>query len=475
VVGTEVQEAPSCLAGSAPPLVVAPPTSQDQTTSQLPDWWTRPKDRLAQFIKYCCTYDLFGQLSRVEDGRERPQIPTADVVLALFFTAVLRLPSLNALEGELKKAGFQHLLGRRGEQGKKAFSADTVARSLDGLNLEQLRKILHDVVHRAERNKAFRDGPVGARRPVALDGWESFSSYHRHCGECLQRKIKFKNPDREVIQYYHSFVVPLLLAGDAELVLDIEPLRTADMRRQDGETADTHDGEQTAAMRLVDHLHAEFGSLIDLNVLDALYPNGPMMTRVTERGYGAIMTLKKETDEPLKDALLLMAGRPPDVVWDDAIKKEHLVAWDVDDIETLDTFEGKVRVLRAEVSSLSKPMQPTRTWCTGVIGDRARHLSPQIVHDLHRRRWHIENTIFNQWTQHWHLNHVYRHTPNAVVAVMLLWCLAFNMMQLFAYRRLRRPRVPKDPCDTIKDLVSLMKNAVSALQNPMPWTLLHDT
>lgn len=473
--GPDVQEVPSSPAGSAPSLAVTPPTSQGQTTSQLPKWWARPKDRLAQFIKYCRTYDLFGQLSKVEDGRERPQIPTADVVLGLFFTAVLRLPSLNALEGELKKAGFQRLLGLPVQLNEKAFSADTVARVLDSLNLDQLREILHDVVHRAERNKAFRDGPTGAQRPVALDGWQPFGSYHRHCKDCLQRKVKFKNPDREVIQYYHTFVVPLLLAGDAELVLDVEPLRTADLRRQDGETADTHDGEQTAAMRLVDRLQAEFGSLIDLTVLDALYPNGPMMTRVTERGYGAIMTLKKETDEPLKDALLLMAGRPPDLVWDDAIKKEHIVAWDVDDIETLDTFQGKVRVLRAEISSLSKPMQPTRTWCTGVIGELARHLHPRIVHDLHRRRWHIENTAFNQWTQHWHLGHVYRHSPNAVIAVMLLWCLAFNMMQLFTYRRLRRPRVPKDPCDTIKDLVTLMKDAVAALKAPMPWRLLRDT
>jgi hypothetical protein len=36
----------------------------------------------------------------------------------------------------------------------------------------------------------------------------------------------------------------------------------------------------------------------------------------------------------------------------DADKKEHLRFWDCDDIETLDTYKGKVRVIRAAVSNL---------------------------------------------------------------------------------------------------------------------------
>ena len=86
----------------------------------------------------------------------------------------------------------------------------------------------------------------------------------------------------------------------------------------------------------------------------------------------------------------------------------------------------------------------------------------------------MENTAFNQWGQHWNLNHVYRHTPGAVVAVLLLWCVAFNLMQLFVYKRLRRPRVPRDPCDTIRALVAQMAQELLALTKPVPW-LLFDT
>jgi hypothetical protein len=382
----------------------------------------------------------------------------------LLFTAVLRLPSLNALEGELKRSPFQRLIGRAPTPGHKAFSADTVARVLDSLDHELLRGLLHDIVWDAERNKVFRKGPFGARRIVALDGWEPFCSYKRHCAHCLTRTITLKD-DRKVTQYYHRIVVAFLLGHDAEVVLDIEPLRTADLRRRDGESTDSHDGEQTAALRLVDRLHSEFGSFIDLFVLDALYPNGPVMTRLTEHGYGAVMTLKKETDEPLKDALLLMQDQPPSKVWDDLDKREHYQAWDVDEIETLETFKGKVRVVRVVVSPFGGG-EP-RSWIAAVIGERARRLPVHIIHAVHRSRWHEENA-FNQWTQHCHLTHVYRHTPGAVVAVFLLWTIAFNLTQLFVHRRLRRPRVPRDPCDTIRSLVAEMFQDLRALPGPVP-------
>ena len=462
-----------------PPLSPAASVDPLKATASLPAapalarWLTEPADHLGKFIKYSWNvYNLPQRLKELRDGRRRPSIATAEVVRGLLFTAVLRLPSLNALEGELKRRPFQRLLGRRATQpGKKLFSADTAARVLDSLEHAPLRRLLYDVVWKAERNKALRNSGLGVRRAVALDGWETFSSYHRRCDHCLSRRIRTAQGD--VTQYYHRFVVAWLLGDDVEVVLDIEPLRTADLRRKDGETTDKHDGEQTAALRLLDRLHGEFGGFIDLFVLDALYANGPLMTRLTEHNYGGIITLKKETDEPLKDALALMDGQPPSQVWDDPDKKEHLEAWDVDELETLDTFKGKARVIRVEVSSTRTGK--TGVWCAAVVGARARRLPSRSVHRLHRARWHEENTGFNQWTQLCHLTHVFRHKPGAVVAVLLLWLLAFNLMQLFVYKRLRRSRDPKDPCDTIRNLVAEMVQSLSLLKGFVPWALLLDT
>ena len=337
----------------------------------LPKWLTEPANHLDQFIKYGWkVYDLPQRLAALQDGRRRPIISTVEVVRGLLFTAVLRLPSLNALEGELRRSPFQRLMGRQATPGRKLFSADTAARVLDSLEHEPLRRLLYDLVWKAERNKAFRDGPAGARRCVALDGWEAFSSYRRHCDHCLTRQVRIAKT--EATQYYHSFVVAWLLGEDLELVLDFEPLRTVDLRRKQGEITDKHDGEQTAALRLLDRLHAEFGSFIDLVVLDALYVNGPVMTRLSEHDYGGIITAKKETDEPLKDALAIMNGQPPSQIWNDDEKQEHIEAWDIDQLDTLTTFKGKARVVRAVVSS--DRVGKTTTWCCAVVGARARKL-----------------------------------------------------------------------------------------------------
>jgi hypothetical protein len=135
-------------------------------------------------------------------------------------------------------------------------------------------------------------------------------------------------------------------------------------------------------------------------------------------------------------------------------------------------YKGKVRVIRAMVSKLE---QAPSTWCFAIIGRRARQVSRRTALKISRSRWHIENTAFNQWVQHWNFAHVFRHTANALMAVLLLWMLAFNLLQLFIYRRLKRPRRPKDPTDTIRHIVEIMLREIATLPEPLPWKALLDS
>ncbi len=59
-----------------------------------------------------------------------------------------------------------------------------------------------------------------------------------------------------------------------------------------------------------------------------------------------------------------------------------------------------------------------------------------------------------------------------VMAVLLIWTLAFNLLQLFVYRRLGRCRRPKDPTDTIRHIIEVMLRDVATLPEPIPWTTL---
>ena len=449
---------------------------RQRRSAELPEWLLHSRGKLHQFEKYACNVFAMPELlAKMGDTRRTPEIPTFDVVNSLFHSALLRIPSLNALEGDLKEGDFQKLLGRAATPDVKAFSADVVANVLDKLQLGSVRYAIADVIDQAERNKAFREGSYGALRCVAIDGWEPFASYDRHCPHCLVRHIKIKRASGEieaVEQYYHRYVVAMLLGPVVDVILAIEPVLNQEARRDtDGEHAG-HEGELTAAHRLLGSLHQTYGGFIDAIVGDALYANGPFMTRLDSYGYGGFIVLKQENHEPLKEALALWQGHASRETYDDRDHKEKIEFWDADHIDTLDTYMGKVRVLRAVIT---KPGKPPTTWCFAILGKRARQLSRRTALNITRARWHIEDTAFNQWIQYWNFGHVFRHTANALMAVLLLWIFAFNLLQLFVYRRLKRPRRPKDPTDTIRHIVEVMLREVATLPAPIPWAALLNT
>lgn len=443
----------------------------------LPAWLIDSDRKLHRFEKYATkVYGLPRLLASFHDGRRNTSTqPTTystwEVVNALVHSALLRRPSINAIEGDLKEADFQKLVGLTRKPDEKAFSAEVISNVLDKLHLSDLRNGIEDVFWTAERNKAFREGSYGALQCVALDGWEPFCSYERCCPDCLTRQVSVKDPNSGDVtkrtQYYHRYVVAMLIGPLLDVVLDIEPVRNADARGP-GEDM-RHEGELTAAHRLIDRLRQTYGTFIDTLVMDALYANGPVMTKLDAYSYDGAIVLKKDDNEPLKEALALWKGQPPCETFYDDDAKEHIEFWNADDVDTLDTYKGKTRVVRAVVT---RDDGKRTTWCFALVGRRAQRLSLPTALKLLRSRWHIENTGFGQWVKYWNLGRVYRHTNNAIQAVLLLWMLVFNLLQLFVYRRLKRERKPKDPCETIISIVASMFRDVGAIPERIPWEVL---
>jgi hypothetical protein len=115
-----------------------------------------------------------------------------------------------------------------------------------------------------------------------------------------------------------------------------------------------------------------------------------------------------------------------------------------------------------------------KVWCLGIVGKSARKTRRRTALTIIRSKWHIENTGFGQWVKYWNLGRVYRHTANAILAILLLWMLVFNLLQLFVYRRLKRKRKPKDPCDTIISIITEMSHDAGSIPEPIPWEVLAD-
>jgi hypothetical protein len=300
----------------------------------------------------------------------------------------------------------------------------------------------------------------------AIDGWEPISSYNRHCDRCLVRHIRVERGDEvvEVEQYYHRYAVAMLIDERFDMALDIEPLLPNDLRPRGAAKNGEDEGELTAAIRLLRRVKQTF-SWLDLVVADGLYPNGPFLTVVKQLRMSAVIIIKKNGDEPLKEALALWTNKPPEQVDDDEEALERIELWDCRDITTLNTYDGPIRVVRAQITDTEQPDKGTRTWCMVVTGAATTRLSPLQVLKIARGRWHIENTGFHQWTTRWRFAHVFVHDANGLLVLYWLFFAAFNLLTLFLYRQLRsygRDR-GKDVTRTISRLIDEMNDDLAKL------------
>lgn len=454
------------------PASAAEDGAADVADSCEHDRWHLSREPLRALVGYGRkVYGLDRLLNSVRDGRRQPRTSAPLVAAAVFFCGLLRIRSFNALEPKLCEKPFVRLVGAAAER-DQLCSVDTLGRSLCVMDLESARAPCIRIVAKAERNKVFREGWIGALRYVALDGWEPIASFHRHCTHCLVRNVRVQQSDGQVVeheQYYHRYAVAMLIDERFDLLLDIEPLLPNDLRPKGAAKDDEDEGELTAGKRLLQRVKKTF-PWIDAVVADALYANGPFLTVVHQLRMSAVVIAKKQTDEPLKEAQSLWATRPPESVVVDPDKKERVELWDCPQLETLSSYKGQIRVVRAQLSDLEHPNAARRTWCMLVTGKAAHKLSAFQVLRAARGRWHIENTGFHQWTTRWHFTHVFIHDPQALLALFWLFFAAFNLLTLFLYRQLRsygRDR-GKDVTRTISRLIDLMLDELARL-DASPW------
>jgi Transposase DDE domain len=433
-----------------------------------------------QILEYANRVYGLGSLmvNTLKDTREEPDIPLPVIGSTMFLAGLLRVESFNALESLLEEDWFAHAAGAKAPPpDERLLSADTAKRALIMMGPDGVRPVFEEVIHKAERNKVFREGWIASLRYVAIDGWEPICSYNRHCDHCLTREVTVGEGDKKhkVTQYYHRIVVALLLGPHEEVVLGYEPIRNADQRRAAGDDgdADRHEGELTAAKRLVRRLRKTYGRWLDVIVADGLYANGPFLTLLQELKLGAVIVAKKETDEPLKEALNLWVGKPPDQVVEDDEANERIELWDCKELQTLDTFKGSIRVTRAIIRPLEGEVETEpREWCFISIGVAAERLSPRQLLKVIRSRWHLENTGFNQWTQYWDFEHVYVTDWRGMEALFYFFFTAFNLLQLFVYRQVKGYARLKgtDPTKTIISLVGkIERDLIKNLDEPLAW------
>ena len=97
---------------------------------------------------------------------------------------------------------------------------------------------------------------------------------------------------------------------------------------------------------------------------------------------GAVIVARKENDEPLREALHLWADQAPHKIVEDAKARERIALWDCRDLETLMSYEGKIRCVRGSLTRLDRPEEAPEH----LVHARHRQGDPPRAREGPRRR-----------------------------------------------------------------------------------------
>jgi len=355
----------------------------------------------------------------VPDHRAKPQIETFRILLPLLVMFLCRFGSLNSLDKSRKARQWDKLL-----EGADLPSADSLGRVPGQIDPEALRLLILDFYRNARRKKVL---PMLEGDMVALvfDGHESTSSYLRSCPGCLEREVGKEGERR--IQYYHRWVCASLVGKDFHLFLDAEPIRPGE-------------GEVVVARRLYERVHPLYSRAYDIVLGDAIYLEGPFFQEVLDNRKDVIAVLKRDDLALFVDAEALFAGSEPEVFR----RRGRLhQCWDMEGFTSFSTVKRPLRVVKSiETFSVKRQRtgemeETTSTWMWATTISCSRLGTKDFVAVGHAR-WEIEERGFNAAVNHYHLDHVYRHDPAAMLTFLLLGMLAMNLFEVF-YRRNLKP------------------------------------
>ena len=125
--------------------------------------------------------------------------------------------------------------------------------------------------------------------------------------------------------------------------------------------------------------------------------------------------------------------------------------------------EENIRFLKfVEYWTDSKGVQRSReAWCITTL---SKGISAHTVWLIMRKRWDIENNGFRMLKTYFNADHNYVHGDGANEKILLFILIAFNLMELFLFRRLKNFRklklIRKNIVSTLFDQLFLYNMAI---------------
>jgi hypothetical protein len=345
------------------------------------------------------------KIKKIRDNRDNPKIATNSIAFVLLIGFMLKMRSFNQLDNWLEHDDFRRIVPKK----MRLPRIDAVRDSLKVMEINDVAGCHYSIIKVSIKNKLVRNGTVDGYTVVALDG---------------------------VTHYYHRSVVAAYVGKDPCIVLGQEMLQPKlDSSKKD-------EGEMTAAKRLIPNLVKQYGHFADVIVYDALACNAPWINLLKSYRMDAVVRVKNKNLLIYKAAKASFKNRTADEIFEfsDSTSKTKISAW-----ETTVKMKGVNEPLR--YVKFLKKVTNTRTnksKYTQICIITTSHTIPlETLFKIIKARWQVENNVFRQLKTQWHMDHCFIHDENGLEANLWFMIIAFNLMQLYFFRRLKDFRIKK--------------------------------
>jgi hypothetical protein len=298
--------------------------------------------------------------------------------------------------------------------------ADTVARLLGRITVDQIQECMIGLLKDLIRSKKFKNILHNKRFLIAIDGTQKFFRNYQWAPECLERHV---GGEEKTLQYY-CYVLEAVLILDNGIVLPVmsEFIENGEHKKDESK----QDCERKGFYRMAEKLKKIFGHTKLSIVADGLYACGPVITMCKKYKWDYMIVLKKDSMPTVwKEALALMKINPENQLKCYWGNREQLYTW-ANEIEYEYVAENVKKKEILNVVICYETWEENHSHSSGVIEKKETRyawLSSREINNknvfrrctkLGRYRWKIENNILVEKHQGYEYEHCFSYTWNAM-------------------------------------------------------------
>jgi hypothetical protein len=224
---------------------------------------------------------------------------------------------------------------------------------------------------------------------------------------------------------------------------------------EEGKESPGHEGEGTAAKRLVEKMIALYGNgFFDILTTDSYYSTKPFVLFVDSLGKYLVSRVKRE-DTTLYQEIDILCQQVEPLHIDD--REERVESWiyEIPELHAVLDWDVPTRGFRIleksyKIVSGEKVYTKEETFlCMATLP--VEIADADIVRQIVHAKWGVENNAIKDLKDNWYMEHNFHHHPNATYALLLILFMAHNLFYAYVFRHLKSYRLYQPTMKRIKE------------------------